>query len=115
MRFSIATSQTIDYRLFCNPDTIDEKGIRTLYLQAKLSGTGTSTPKEVSSIHAFDLEEMFHRFSRDTTFNTNTAVTFEYIQVHLKYFTEIDEDNNRSYTKVNMNGEPIKIYRFKNQ
>lgn len=112
MNFSLGTGQTPDYQLFCNPDEADEKGTRTLYLQAKLSGAATSTPQEVSDIHAFDMNELFYRFSRDTTLNVsnNGEVSFRYIRVNLKYFTGV-KDGKRSYG--NASEQPINIYRFK--
>ncbi|MDR2058100.1 MAG: hypothetical protein LBP83_07465 [Dysgonamonadaceae bacterium] len=103
------SSQLYSYELICNPDSIDEKGVNTVFLKAhqsdKTAGNATNF-----SIETFNLKPLFEAYGEKDSTVVAPDPEQIYILLNLKYQSGIKEGIPvyKAY-----NNEPLKIAIFK--
>jgi hypothetical protein len=100
-------SQLYDYELIFNPDSVDEKGIHTVFLKSrKLNKVGTQNAYE-----SFNLHPLFEAYGKDTLYQSGSIKQeYRYVSLNFKYQSGVEE-GLPVYSLLER--EPVNIYIYK--
>ena len=88
--------QQYKLKLICNTDSIDEKGVNTVFLKSTKSNESTqSNSVEINTMEAFDLNPLISAYGKDTTINEQK---YRVLPLNIKY--ENKEGEYRQYGTV---------------
>ncbi|MDR0507668.1 MAG: hypothetical protein LBH32_12765 [Dysgonamonadaceae bacterium] len=79
-------NQLYKLEAICNPDSVDENGIHTVYLKSKKDNeTSGDSKTSVSTEEAIDMNPMLAAYGKDSIYSLNKEVIFRYVNFNLKY------------------------------
>lgn len=92
------------YELVCNIDSVDAKGIPTMYLNALKTKDMTGTATDIYSHAYFDITDFYYYNAKDTVFN---GANFRIANYNLKYQFGHDSEGNPVYKNYEYN--PLRV------
>jgi len=102
-------NQQYKLALICNPDSIDEKGVNTVYLKSTKTSENTGENLvDVTLLEAFDLSPLISKYGRDTVIQEQG---FRVLPLNLKY--QIGETVDREPIYRQFENTAIEISVFK--